>query len=342
MLDLLRKKAQSWVTHVLFGGLIVVFVLFFGYTKLQRQGPHDTVASVNGMPVHQGEYEVALDNNEAYYRQVFQDKMPDRFMEGLRKSTLQQVINRKLLVDFGMHHGFIVSDQELAEHIQSLPFLHKEGAAFDPITYREQFLPALYEHYHINFEEWAREGMLADKVQQSFVATIRVSDDELRDAYRREHTRYTFEVMRFDPERLVKEKKIANEAAAQDAASAVQAVLQNEAARKPLLATYGVTPEKIGPLAVQPHLPFLGVETTPESVHALFALQPGSVCPGGPYHVDKTLVICRLLARDIPAAAEWEKSEPEARKSLTERYQQVLMEQWMQSLLSHAKITRSL
>lgn len=342
MLDILRKKAQSWVTYVLFGSIIVSFALFFGYNKMERMGGHDVVATVNGVPISQGEYDFAFDNNEAYYRQIFKDQMPEKFVEGLRQSTLQQLISRKLLVAVAARQGFVVTDPELAAHIQTLPFLKNKDEQFDPLAYREQFLPAIAQQYHVNFEVWARESLLAERVRTAIAASIHLSDDELKDAYTREHTRYTFEVVRLDADRLVQEKKIADVAAAKDAAVSVHEVMDNDTARKPLLTTYGITPETVGPLTVQLQIPFLGPTVPPATTRAIFALSDGESCPAGPYQIDKNWVTCRLLKRETPTAEEWSTAAADARKSMEERTQQVVMDQWMQALSSDATISRSL
>ncbi len=342
MLDILRKKAQSWVTYVLFGGLIIVFVLFFGYNTMQPSSGRDSIATVNGVPITQGEYDFAFDNNEAYYRQLFQDKMPERFLDGLRQSTLQQLINRKLMLEFARAHDVVVSDQELAEHLQALPFLQNDQKVFDPILYREQFLPGVAQQYHINFEVWAREGLLADKVRALITSSVYLSDDELKTMIRRERTRFTFEVVRFDPKQLVADKKFPDEKSVQEGAKAVQEVLDNTTARASLLETYGLTVETFGPMPATPELSFLAPNASPNTVREIFGLRPGERCANGPYHVEQSWVACRLLERSAPTPEELGTLLTEGRKSLEERYSQAFLEQWVQDLSARAKITRAL
>lgn len=341
MLDLLRKKARSWVTYIIFAGLIVVFALFFGYTDLGQTSLRQSVATVNGREIPRGAFDLALENSEAYYRQMFHGELPAQLLDGMRQSTLQQLIQEQLLVDFARRHRLVISDRELATTIRQLPFLRDDAGQFDPIIYHERILPAITQQYQINFETWVRDNELATKVRDMVEGSITLSPDELATLFRRERTTYTFEIARFDTTSLVETKKLGTAEEVTKVAAAAQAVFHDTKARRALLEPYGIDVTTVGPVSVRASNGPLGAEAKAAETMQLFQLrEPGENCPG-PFTVGTAQVICRLITRTPPTDDEWRAEEAGFRDQVTNRFVQQQLGHLLESLSAHASIHRA-
>jgi hypothetical protein len=339
MLDILRRKARSWVTYLILGGLILVFALFFGFTDMGGQGTPESAATVNDQAIGLGEYDLALENNEAYYRTIFKDGIPDQFRDGIRQSTIQQLINQRLLAGFASQHGLYVSDEELAKTIRGLPYLQNSEGIFDPLVYHDRVIPSFQQQYQIHFESWIRGQLLADRVRQLIRTTVWMSDDALRTAHLRTAAKWTFEYVTIDPAALVEAKKLGDAAQGEATAQTIQAIFDEPKARKKLLETYGLTVATTPELTLAASTRPMGV-TDPEAVTALFQLTTEASNCAGPYQVGATWIVCRLLTRTTPEVEDWDKTIAEARTTAVQRAQQESLDRWLKPLTASATITR--
>ncbi|MBI4236906.1 MAG: SurA N-terminal domain-containing protein [Deltaproteobacteria bacterium] len=340
MLDQLRRHSRSWITLFIFGLLILVFGLFYGFNDLPGQLPRSTVASVNGDPITAGEFEFAFDNREAYYRKLFQDKMPEQSRNNIRYETLNQLVTERLLMTFVQQYGLTVSDAELAAKIRAIPDLKTEQGSFDPLLY-QQNLQRIWQKYHVNLERVLRHDLLLDRVHDLMEASAYTSADESKAAYWREQTKFTFEVVRIDPNKLVAAKKIAAVEDAARVATEMQTGWGDEAARKKLLAEYGFEATKIGPVSVAEHMRVLGPKATAADHIALFRLTPESpLCPA-PVHVEQQFVLCRLLQRTEPDTAKWEQAQTDYRTQYRSRQANARMNRLLAALRQEADIEQS-
>ncbi|GEM_PF-1195682 len=341
MLQLMRRKATSWYVWVPFGILIAVFVFFFGYTKASRHqyAGQPPVAVVNDVPISRGEFTIALNNATGYYEQLFKGNVPPQFRAGLHDSVLQQLIQHKLLAHYAQDHGFAISDGELATKIRALPFLHDKDTPFDPLHYRTQFLPGFNDRYQLSFEEWLRSQLIVDQLRTFTELATYTSPAEIDAAQEQAALHFTFEIVRVDPAALFEQKKIATLDDGEKTAQTIQAVFDKPQARTPLLETYGLKPETIGPIDVTQRSRVLGAEATLEQYTALFALTPEQGNCAAPVKTGPVYIVCRLTTRASNAA---KKNPPDENLATTYRTKLVDtdMSQLLQSLVAQAKIER--
>lgn len=340
MLDQLRRRSRSWITLVIFGLLILVFALFYGFNDLPGQLPRSTVASVNGDPITAGEFEFALDNREAYYRKLFQDKMPEQFRNTIRDGALDQLVTERLLTAFVQQHGLTVSNEELAAKIRAIPDLKAEQGGFDPLLY-QQNLQRIWQKYHVNLERVLRSDLLLDRMRDLMETAVYASADEARAAYWREQTKFTFEVVRIDPNKLVAAKKIASADEAARVATEVQAGWSDEAARKKLMTEYGLDATKVGPVSLAERTRVLGPEASEAEYVTLFSLTPeAATCPA-PIKAGPHYLLCRLLQRTEPETTKWEQEQTTYRTQYRTRQAGARMDRLLANLRQEADIERS-
>ena len=179
MLDLMRKKSQSWIVKSLFVVIILVFVFFFGYTQLSKdQGKHaDTIAMVNTIPIMKGEFNLSYERMTDLYKQIYPNGVPANTTKMIEQSALSQLVNEKLLADYAHKNNIEISDEELYQKISAIPAFQQNGQ-FDPLYYKNTFLPYFKQRNGINFEKALKYELAADKVQEMLRKNIVITPDE--------------------------------------------------------------------------------------------------------------------------------------------------------------------
>jgi peptidyl-prolyl cis-trans isomerase D len=93
----MRKHAQSWIIKFLIGIIVVVFVLYFGYSFNSDDGIK--VAEVNGEAIGRVEYEKAyndmLTSFQNQYKSFWNDKLVEAF--DLKNRALEGLIEQQLI-----------------------------------------------------------------------------------------------------------------------------------------------------------------------------------------------------------------------------------------------------
>jgi peptidyl-prolyl cis-trans isomerase D len=199
MLDILRQNAKNALTYVLFGIIIVVFVVSFGpgsrgCTDGRATGP-SWAAQVNGAAVTASDFDQTYANLLRTFLsrgQGLTREMAEQL--GLRKMALDQLVEQRLLEQEGARLGLVVSDEELEEAIVRNPGFHVDGR-----FQKDAYLQGVTQAYGTvgRFEEQLRRSLLAAKVVALLRTTARVSDEEVRLAFASEGDRANVEFVRF-------------------------------------------------------------------------------------------------------------------------------------------------
>jgi len=199
MLDILRQNAKNALTYVLFGIIIVVFVVSFGpgsrgCADSRGTGP-GWAAQVNGVAVTASDFDQtysSLLRNFLSRGQGLTREMAEQL--GLRKMALDQLVEQQLLEQEGARLGLVVSDEELEQAIVKNPSFHVDGR-----FQRDAYLQGVTQAYGTvgRFEEQLRRSLLASKVVALLRTTARVSEDEVHQAFASEGDRANVEFARF-------------------------------------------------------------------------------------------------------------------------------------------------
>ncbi|MDQ7783217.1 MAG: SurA N-terminal domain-containing protein [Desulfomonilaceae bacterium] len=150
MLDLMRKHARSWIIKVALGGIIIVFVFWYGWS-----GPGDQTrnyaAEVNGTIISPALFQTVYESELAKMRLRFQGSLPAELIEklNLKQKVLEGMVDQLLLMQEAERLGMFVTDQDLVRNIQSNPVFQSNGA-FDSRMYAAylqsiKLTPSLYE-----------------------------------------------------------------------------------------------------------------------------------------------------------------------------------------------------
>ncbi|MBT3182791.1 MAG: SurA N-terminal domain-containing protein [Deltaproteobacteria bacterium] len=201
MLDLLRRHAKSWAIKVPIIAIIISFAFFFGYSAMRKggdQGSDQAVATVNERPITAAEYNYYLDSNFERLRQNFTDSEVPEFLKNMAKSnTLRQLVSREMMLDEAEKLGITVSDMELADtikRVQAMMF----GGSFDPVFYKERYLPHFKNRYSLDYEAFVRTDIELDSLKQLFSSVGNAAPSKKG---AKEET-WTFGVVEIEPDKV--------------------------------------------------------------------------------------------------------------------------------------------
>ena len=181
MLYLMRKHAQSWLIKLALGAIVVVFV-FWGVGSYRAQRGN-RIAVVNGAPIVLEEFRGVYDQLLEAYRRQFGDALDEKLIRGLnlKRQALDQLINRRLLLQEATRLKFHVTNEELLRAIQQIPAFQRNGRfhrqVYQRVLTRNRMTPEMYE-------ETKKNELLIEKLQSFVLGSIKVSEAEALEAYK--------------------------------------------------------------------------------------------------------------------------------------------------------------
>jgi peptidyl-prolyl cis-trans isomerase D len=185
MLDILRSKSRNILTYILFGIIIVVFVVSFGPGSqgCQITGLSQSYAvEVDGVAIESEDYEQHYNqlfrNYQARVGQTFTRELADQL--GLRNVAMNQITDRALVLQDAKRRGLEVTDDELSRTVQSLPGFQTSGR-FDKDLYTRSVAASYGSPYR--FEKALRDDLAYQKMIALLRESAQVSEDDVRRAW---------------------------------------------------------------------------------------------------------------------------------------------------------------
>ena len=178
MLKLMRDYASSWLIKFILGAIVIVFV-FWGVGSFTSKRA-SRVALVNGDMITMQEYNNAYDQMIENLKQQFGNNLDDKMLEMLnvKQRTVDQLIEKRLIIQQAAELDFRVSDEDLADFIRNMKVFQSEGR-FDNRLYNR-----ILNRYHMTpegFELLQKEAMLMEKMRSFISNSAKVSDDEAKE-----------------------------------------------------------------------------------------------------------------------------------------------------------------
>ena len=198
MLDLMRKKAGTWMIKFLLAAIIIVFT-FWGVGSWTAQ-KGNRVATVDGEPVPVETYRQAYDRLMDQLRQQFGTNLSDDLLKMLNvdQQALDQVIDQKLLLNEARRLNFNVSRQELVAAISGYPGFQVGGTfnrrRYEAVLANNRMTPE-------SFEAMQERSILIDKVKRFVAGNAKVSDLEARQWYNWRNSSVNVEFALFSPDK---------------------------------------------------------------------------------------------------------------------------------------------
>lgn len=205
MLETMRNKAQSWIAKLILGGVALSFVLW-GIGDYFRHSQAQVVASVDGTPISDSEFNLAYERQLNQYRAMLGKKFSKKALEvlGVKQATLQTLINRHLILDEAARMGMVAPQDVLLATVRGNPIFQSAGN-FD--TRRYQALTRnMGFRTPTDYEASLRLDLIADALQMALEQSATVSDATVREAFTRQFEKREIAALIVDPD--VVEKKV--------------------------------------------------------------------------------------------------------------------------------------
>jgi len=209
MLDIIRKKASAWGTKVIFGVIIIVFVFFFGYNQMTRQGrENNVVARVGSHAITRPEFNLVYENTLKMYQNIFKDNeggMPKDMEKSVQQSAVNQLIQQTIVRSIADQLDVGPSKSELVALIRTLPVAQDESGQFNPIVYKQRWLPYFKQKYGLDYEDLINSDLAIEHVNGVF--SLNGDEPAPRSLFDLEKTKYTFLVTEYSDEASAKADK---------------------------------------------------------------------------------------------------------------------------------------
>ena len=206
MLDVLRKRKRSWVIVFLVGIIVLVFALW-GVGSYVNDPRRASVATINGEALSPREFEIHYQRFLENYRNLFRDSLTEEMIRNLnlRGAVLEELIQKRLLLQEAERLGMLVSDEELSNAIARIPVFQINGRFS-----KDRYLQALRSNRLIpgRFEVEQREQMTVQRLYAIVQDTVQVSETEIKERYRFERERLNLAFIRLPADQFSAEVKV--------------------------------------------------------------------------------------------------------------------------------------
>ncbi|MGZ8269938.1 MAG: SurA N-terminal domain-containing protein [Methylophilus sp.] len=185
MLDAIRKLTQGWLAKVILAIITIPFALFGIDSYLKDAGSDVAVATINGDKITVQEFSNAIETTRNRLLSQGQ-KIDAGLLESpeLKQSVLDGLISRRLVRAEVDHQQFKISDDQLSQHILSMPEFQQDGKFSEDLyqkTLQQNKLTVA------KFEASIRQDMLMqqarDGIAQLAFSPNAVADQALKSAF---------------------------------------------------------------------------------------------------------------------------------------------------------------
>jgi peptidyl-prolyl cis-trans isomerase D len=203
MLKMMRQSFRhlKWILWL----VVIVFVafIFVDWGMGRVRGDRTTsgeIATVNGVRITAVDFSRQFQQTQERYRQMYRDNWSPALAKALDlpNQVLNGMIERRMFIDEARRSGVRVSDAELAEKIQSLPALQKNGQFVGAREYSSML--AANGFTPDQFESDFRDDMMIEKFNRLVSASLIVPDSEVEDQYSRQNEKAKIDYALISPE----------------------------------------------------------------------------------------------------------------------------------------------
>ncbi|MGC8659085.1 MAG: SurA N-terminal domain-containing protein, partial [Desulfomonilaceae bacterium] len=197
MLDLMRRHASSWIIKVALGGIIIVFIFFFGWGG-PRSKDQDYAAKVNDHVISYDHFYNTYQTEVEKVRLRFRDAMPPDLLErlNLKKNVLDRLIDQEILIQEAQKLGLFVDDSDVKSEILADTTFHRNGV-FDPEIYR-MYLSSIKETPEM-YERLVKQELLAEQVAQLVTDSVKTDTNELKTLWHFQNDKMVLQVLLVKP-----------------------------------------------------------------------------------------------------------------------------------------------
>ena len=202
MLDFIRKRQDSIIVKLIFGVLLLAFILFFGSDFLRKgvSGQNSSPAKVNGTDINGQKFSFLVDSQLDELRSSVTGQIPDSYVEMVRNNITNNLLNIEVISQEALKLGVVTSNNELQQSIKANPQFQQDGK-FAKDTYLNRFLPWYRQTHGTSFENDYRDELSRQKILGLFDDVASFTGDELKQVHKSQNTFYQFSVIKVPREK---------------------------------------------------------------------------------------------------------------------------------------------
>ncbi|MGH8490964.1 MAG: SurA N-terminal domain-containing protein, partial [Gammaproteobacteria bacterium] len=171
----IHDRAQGWLAWIIIGLICIPFA-FWGIQEYLTAAEEVAVAEVNGEEVELDAFQRAYQQYRKQYQMILGRLSEKANEDGLKKQTLDQMVEMLLKKQLGEKLGLRISDQQVTQAVKTFPAFQRDG----------KFSNNLYERglqsagmSAVTFEEQLRRELLTDQIRKAVIDTSFVTKREI-------------------------------------------------------------------------------------------------------------------------------------------------------------------
>lgn len=176
----------------------------------------EPIGKINGEEISYQEFSQALELEIENYKQRTGNDPDEFILEQLRNQVWEQIVVRKLIEQEIKKLGITVTDEEITNWVlnspETLPDVVKRNFV-DSLgnidrTLLERALKSTTpqaKQFWIEVEKFLKSQKLTEKLQSRLLASIRVSEGEIKERFEKQNTKYEIKYVLLDPNKFAKE-----------------------------------------------------------------------------------------------------------------------------------------
>ncbi len=204
MMAKMRSLAPAFILSV--GVLFVLFMVISDSNVLEALGARsNNVGSVNGKKISYQEFSSFLDRATENQKAQTGQEIPEENMDQFRDQVWDAIVTQTLTENQIKKFGIKVTDEEVRDYIlgpNPPEFLKKNFIDSTGKFNREMYESALFDARNkkalVEAEEVVRQQLLSQKLQSYLLATVSVSDGELKQKFIDQNTKMQAEFVSVD------------------------------------------------------------------------------------------------------------------------------------------------
>ncbi len=180
MLDFLRKRATSWTIKIIFGLIILVFVLWGVGTMRERE--QNEVGRINKTSITLFEYQNAMDIVSNTYKNILGDRFDYKVLEEkIKNEAWDLIVDQTLLLNKAEELKLKVSENEIIDEL-----MREEAFKVNGQFNRDRYLEVLryMKTTPSAFEGNIEKSLLISKVSAIIKNSVNLSEEELKEFFR--------------------------------------------------------------------------------------------------------------------------------------------------------------
>ncbi len=201
MLESMRNHAQSWLSKLILGGIILSFALW-GIGDYFMGSRVQAVAEVDGEPITDVAFQQAYERQLNAYRSLlggnFSRQAANRL--GIKQTTLQTMVNRMLMLNEAEAMGLVAPEATLLARVRTNPAFQAAGS-FDATRYRI-LTRNMGFRTPTDYENEQRLNLMVDALQQAITGSADVREEEIRQRFADEYEKRVIAAIIVDPASL--------------------------------------------------------------------------------------------------------------------------------------------